>query len=731
MISKRPAPSLLLTTLIILLLSGVWGAVRLFVYSESIFPLTFVLPLLVCVWTRRRWQLWTMAAIYAAMTVAKIFLILPDHVATDWQHWSTLVATLFNIIVGAAIVEAVMGMRSRLEAQNDKVAAQNAELEAQSEELAQQNEEIKAQAEELAQQNEEIESQTEELERQNEELQETNTRLGNREAMLQAILQSVGTIGGGQEALDEVCRRALGILGAPAEALAVLELEGENLLLRAHARLETQPPLRELWPLEDSLARVVLRENRTAYVDDLFERTDLAAPFTAEGTVRSLLVTPLRIAGAQVGVLAICSREVCHWTRDQFRLVEWVAGQCGLILQGLRWQHELKDRAAEVEAANHAKDQFLAMLSHELRTPLTPVLVASAGLEADARLPEDAREDAALIRRNATVQSRLVDDLLDLTRVGQGKLELHREIVGIAGILRDAAAIVAPDLDAREQTLTVELEVPEDAAVDGDGARLQQVVWNLLKNAVKFSPPKGHINLWAGVEADPEQSRVIVQVKDDGIGIEPADMARIFQPFEQALDRQQGNGQGLGLGLAIAKAVVELHGGVIRTESPGRDQGSTFTVELPLAATPAEPAVPASAPAAPAEADAPLRILLVEDHEDTGRLIARLLRGAGFDVHHARNVAGALSVFRENPFDLIVSDLGLPDGSGLDIMRELQSLRPGLAGICMSGYGMDSDVQAALEAGFHEHLTKPVDARQLHAAIGRLTPAARPSGPAD
>jgi signal transduction histidine kinase/response regulator RpfG family c-di-GMP phosphodiesterase len=720
---KKPVPSLLLTTLTVLLLSGLWGMLRLFVYDDSVFPLTFVLPLLVCVWTRRRWQLWTMAVIYAGMTVAKIFVVMPEHAASDWVQWSTLGATLFNIIVGAAIVEAVMSLRTGLEEQHEKVSAQNVELEAQAEEMAQQNEEIKAQAEELAQQNEEIESQTEELERQNEELQETNTRLGSREGMLQAILQSARAASAGREALEEVCRRALEIVGFPAEAVAVLELEGEGLRLRAHARLETQPPLREIWPLDNSLARVVLEEERTAYVDDLFERTDLAAPFAVDGPVRSLLVTPLRVAGSQAGVLAICGRGASHWTRDQFRLAEWIAGQCGLIVEGLRWQHELKERAVEVEAANRAKDQFLAMLSHELRTPLTPVLVAAGALEGDPRLPEDARKDAALIRRNATVQSRLIDDLLDLTRVERGKIELHRQVLRLREIICDAATIVEADLDARDQTLSMDLDMPEDASVDGDGARLQQVFWNLLKNAIKFSPQQGRISLSARVLDSSGGQAAIIEVADNGVGIEESDLARIFLPFEQAIDSHRGNGHGLGLGLAIAKAVVELHGGAIRAQSSGAGQGSTFTVELPLVAAPLPSAGdPCASLASPAAQDGPpMRVLLVEDHEDTGRLIARLLRGYGFNVEHAQDVAGAVELFRQNPFDLVVSDLGLPDGSGLDVMRELQTLRPGLAGICMSGYGMDDDVQAAKAAGFHEHLTKPVDVRQLQDAIGRVT----------
>jgi GAF domain-containing protein len=356
--------------------------------------------------------------------------------------------------------------------------------------LSQQNEEIKAQAEELMQQNEEIESQTEELGRQNEELHDSNTRLGSREAMLQSLLNSSRTPESGPQALEDACRRGLEILGDPIESICILEQVGEQLSMRAQASLDGGTPLPEKWPLAGSLARVVLQENTTAYVHDLLQEPALAAPFVAGMKARSLLATPLRFDGTGGGLLVACSENPSHWTQEQFRMIEWLAIQCGLIMDGLRWQKALTDRAHEVEAANKAKDRFLAMLSHELRTPLTPVLAAAGILETDERLPADARDDLKMMRRNVAIQSRLIDDLLDLTRIERGKLDINPQLLNVAMLLRETATIVAPDLDAKDQTLSMRLELPDGCSIMGDGARLQQVFWNLLKNAIKFSPVK-------------------------------------------------------------------------------------------------------------------------------------------------------------------------------------------------------------------------------------------------
>jgi len=728
---RYPYPSALVTTGAVAATILLWGALRLWFFSVSLLPLTFVLPLMLCVWTRRRWQLWGMVAMFTLMIGAKIYGIPSMVPAADQKDAATLLSIWYNIVLGAAAVHGILVLRDRVDATNEEIFRQNAELEVQAAELAQQNQEMRAQAEELAQQNKEIESQAAELATQNEQLQAANQRLASREEVLQAVVESSRQAGGARIALEEVSRRALAIVGAPAAALTVIELQDGKLQAIARTTQNGKDAVRETWKSDNALVAQVLKLDKTVEVDDLRDSPELSASFGAEEIYRSVLATPIRAAGGQVGVLVVSSTEPAHWNTDQFRLIEWAAAQCGLILESLRWQEALQQRAAAIEAANRSKDEFLAMLSHELRTPLTPVLIAASNLERDTRLPPHVREDLVMIRRNVAVQSRLIDDLLDLTRISRGKLDLNQQALDIGTLLRETAAMVAPELDQHHQTLTLEINLPSDICVIGDGARLQQVFWNLLKNGIKFSPPQGRIRVIAsavGASRSPESSgKVIVQISDNGVGISPADIERIFLPFEQAaIARRRGGNAGLGLGLSIAKAIAELHDGSIRASSDGPGTGATFTIELPLAVPTPPIAAPAAvdravAPGKPAKSGPALRILLVEDHVDTGRVMARLLTALGYSVVHAENVTTAIAYWQSQPFDLLISDLGLPDGSGLDLMRQIREITPGIPGICMSGFGMESDVRASREAGFFEHLIKPVDMQRLQAAIRRAT----------
>ncbi len=367
----------------------------------------------------------------------------------------------------------------------------------------------------------------------------------------------------------------------------------------------------------------------------------------------------------------------------------------------------------EAEAANRAKDKFLAMLSHELRTPLTPVLMTIASLRRDPDVSDALRADLEVLQRNVELEALLIDDLLDLTRITHGKLELHYDAVDVHGTLENALVISGGELQAKNHTVSKFLEAREHHCW-ADTARLQQVFWNLVKNAVKFTPAGGNIT----VRTRNEKGRIIVEVADTGVGIEPELVPRVFDAFEQggrAVTSQYG---GLGLGLAISKRVVDLHGGSISAHSAGRGKGATFTVTLAAMKTSllAGPAV-----ALPSEAVAlqPARILLVEDHEDTARVLRRILEHGGYVVDHAPTLARARELVGEAAFDLVISDVGLPDGSGVDLMRGLHS-DYGLSGIALSGFGTEGDIMASSAAGFAEHLTKPVDWPQLRGAIQRL-----------
>lgn len=388
---------------------------------------------------------------------------------------------------------------------------------------------------------------------------------------------------------------------------------------------------------------------------------------------------------------------------------------------------------AEAEAANRAKDQFLAILSHELRTPLTAVLMSASALELEKSVPGKSRELVQIIKRNAELEARLIDDLLDVTRIARGKLEIRREIVDLHSQIHDAVHLsCGAEIAAKGVNVQTNLQAQE-YHVWGDAARLQQVLWNLIRNAVKFTPEGGEIevitsNRTSGAfeQTDSLGQRtlpqtILVEVRDTGIGIDPQALPKIFNAFEQVdrtITRQFG---GLGLGLAIGRALVELHGGRISAQSTGRNQGSTFSIELPVAVT-VEGVGPKDEPTDPQLGDVSrdVSILLVEDHPDTARAMSKILKKRGYQVHSAPSMAQALQIAEKTEFDLLISDIGLPDGSGLELMRALCSKRP-VKGIALSGFGMEEDVSKSHAAGFTEHLTKPVDIKHLEDAIARAT----------
>ncbi len=365
------------------------------------------------------------------------------------------------------------------------------------------------------------------------------------------------------------------------------------------------------------------------------------------------------------------------------------------------------------EAASRAKDDFLAALSHELRNPLNPVLLAAGEMAKDQTLSAGNREQLVMIQRNIQLEARLIDDLLDLTRIGRGLLRLETAPTDAHVLLQHVEEIVRPDADAACVEVSLQLDA-SDHHLLGDAARLQQVFWNLMKNAIKFSAGAGKVNVRT---FNPEPGRLAITVTDMGIGIAEEALPRIFLPFEQGEVGSQHRFGGLGLGLAISKAIVDLHGGELRAESAGSGQGASFTVQLATATEPVhEPDPPVHTASAESTVPESLTLLVVEDHEATLRILKQLLQRDGHRVHAAGNIADALALATEHKCDLVISDLGLPDGSGLDLMRALCSSK-GWRGIALSGYGTDDDVRQAREAGFAAHLLKPVDMDDLRRAI--------------
>jgi len=386
------------------------------------------------------------------------------------------------------------------------------------------------------------------------------------------------------------------------------------------------------------------------------------------------------------------------------------ATQAKLLADSLdKARNELRHTLGEAQRANAAKDRFLAVLSHELRTPLNPVLMAASAMETDPNIPAEIRADISMIRRNVELEAKLIDDLLDLTRISNGKVQLQRRIVDAHDLLEQAIVVVQGDATSLSPKIKLELGASPHH-VDGDPARIQQIFWNLIRNAVKFTPLNGSVTVCTG---NPSLDTLCIEVVDTGIGIAAETLPKIFNAFEQGDTDINKTLGGLGLGLAISSALAELHGGTLRAKSAGIGKGSTFIFTLPAV----ERAVLTSQPVAASSNDGDRRrILLVEDHATTAALMARLLRKRGHEVELAHTKADAIKIGLAQEFDIVISDLGLPDGNGYEVM---EALRPNsqLFGIALSGYGMEADVDRSVVAGFHLHLTKPVDAQKLYQAV--------------
>lgn len=401
------------------------------------------------------------------------------------------------------------------------------------------------------------------------------------------------------------------------------------------------------------------------------------------------------------------------------------------------------NRAKEAaEAANKAKDNFLAILSHELRTPLTPVLATVAMLEDDQNIPAHFHRELEMIRRNIEVEARLIDDLLDVTGIVRGKLELRRQVVDLRTLLEHAMKNYCAS-EAAKKNLRVSIEATAtETHVLADTSRMTQVLWNLLQNACKFTPEGGKIDIRLyndfsktrqldsseSLAADHSGSELVVEITDNGIGIIPENMPSIFNAFEQGEHARTRIFGGLGLGLAISRAIVEMHHGSISANSEGKDKGAKLTIRLPTVRPVAASKDPGkSRPSHDiAVSSRSFRVLLVEDHPDTAEQLKRLLKRAGHEVTCAGSLRQARDLIRAVPdqhlapsFDILISDLGLPDGSGHELMRDLaRGLR--IPGIALSGYGMSDDVRDSMAAGFSRHMTKPVDWQELKIAIQKI-----------
>jgi PAS domain S-box-containing protein len=454
-------------------------------------------------------------------------------------------------------------------------------------------------------------------------------------------------------------------------------------------------------------------------VDDPFERRLLQTLHP-----RAMLVVPLVARARTLGSLAwmrVASPE--PYTAEDLDLAGDVAARAALAIDGARLYRQAERARIEAEGANQAKDEFLAVLSHELRTPLTSMLGWLRLLRAGQLSPERVAQALEVVERNTRTQAQLINDLLDVSRIITGKLQLDLYPLDLTPIMEEAVESARRDADARGVALA--LDLPDDmAAVLGDPLRLGQVVGNLLANAVKFTSTGGDVR----ASLTCREGEAVITIADTGVGIEPDVIAHVFDRFHQAdstITRRHG---GLGLGLAIVRHLVELHGGSVTAASPGAGRGATFSVRLPLApggrrARPGETvATPAGAHGRAALTG--VRVLVVEDHRDTAEMVRAVLDSHGAEVRVAESLARALALLRESDFDVLLSDVGMPDANGYELVQRLRERertvgQDRLPAVAVTAFAGGEARERALAAGFSDYAAKPIEPAALVETVVR------------
>ena len=452
---------------------------------------------------------------------------------------------------------------------------------------------------------------------------------------------------------------------------------------------------------------------------DVVRCSDLPGGAVGHLQVRSLLAAGVFSHATDVlGVLVLLHPEAGAFEAREVRLVAWVAAQAAVAIDNARL-HERQQRArAEAEAANRSKDEFLATLSHELRTPLSAILGWARMLREGGLTAVDEGRALEVIERNAKVQIQLIEDLLDVSRIVSGKAELDIRPVHPVTLIEAVLDSMRPGAAAKSISLESSLDL-RGGPIAADPARMQQVLWNLVANAIKFTARGGRIDVRLA-RAEPN---VEIAVSDTGEGIRPEMLPHVFERFRQGDSSTTRRHGGLGLGLTLVKHLVEAHGGTVTADSAGPGQGATFTVRLPLLGQ-TDPAVVRRARLpARASSEARLdgcRVLAVDDDADARELFAHVLGRVGATVHTAASVAEAFEVLAGTPLDVVLADLQMPDEDGFALIERLRASGRHLPAVAVTAYGSTDDRVRVLAAGFDAHMAKPVDTDELVTVIRRL-----------
>lgn len=519
-----------------------------------------------------------------------------------------------------------------------------------------------------------------------------------------------------EEMLAELLDRIRSALHVDTVAILLLEHTGDELVAWAAKGLEEEVELGVRIPPGKGFAGRVAATKKALYIPDT-SKFELHNPLLRQKGITSLLGVPMLVEGRLIGVLHVGSFTPHQFSDDDTHLLHLVADRIALAVENARLFEEERTARTEAEAANRAKDEFLTILSHELRTPLTPIIGWLHMMQRGVLPPAEFDRGLSVLDRNSQVLKRLINDLLDMSAILTGKMRLEASPVLLEAVVREAIETVRPQ--AVERNIQIELLLGSwtNPVVTGDRTRLVQTFWNLLTNAVKFSRNGGKVVVRC--ETIPETA--VVQIEDSGEGIGTEFLPHVFERFRQADGSKTRSHGGLGLGLALVKSFVDVHQGTIEVASDGPGLGAKFTVRLPVENAQVTPAVEMSAVAS-ASPPVTAHLLIVEDEPDTLEMMKKSLEGAGYRTTTCLSAASAVTVANTQDFDLIISDIGMPEMDGHELIGRLrrnprQRQTPAIA---VSGYAGKKDAEAAIAAGFDAHMAKPLDPAELDALVKKL-----------
>lgn len=534
-------------------------------------------------------------------------------------------------------------------------------------------------------------------------------------------VQTVTDVALSHLSLDELLAELLGrvreAMAVDTVAILLLEPEGDELIAWAARGLEEEVELGVRIPVGHGFAGKIAATKAPVRIDDI-DAADVLNPLLREKGIRSLLGVPLLVEGRVIGVIHTGRFNRYQFTDDDMRLLQLVADRIALAIDNARLFEEERAARREAEAASRAKDEFLTTISHELRTPLTPI-IGWIHMIRNGILPDkEAVRGLSVIEKNSHALKRLINDLLDMSAILSGKMRMEELPVPLEPVVREAVETVRPLAAARNIEIQVNLHDWPNAVVIGDRARLLQVFWNLLNNAVKFSSSGGKVE----VDAEANEAETIVRIRDTGQGITADFLPLVFDRFRQADGSKTRLHGGLGLGLSLVKSFVESHHGIVEAASPGPNQGSSFTVRLPRQ-HPTEGALdPESETVAEVSSYQSVRLMIVEDDPDTLEMLRATMEARGFSVTSCESATETLAEASRTRVDVIISDIGMPEMDGFHMIKQLRELEgyQGIPAIALSGYASQDDAKAALAAGFNAHVSKPVDPAELVIVVNGL-----------